>query len=309
LFKNIKLRVQNTRIVEEATATDAVDMTHQALPTVFTFTLTSLALSAGCTSSPGQLDTTSSTSKSTVVAGLDALFGRHDLTAVDTYFAEPYLQHNPSVASGLAPLRQLASPPQLQVERYRVFAEGDLVATHARYAGFGPSPLVAFDFFRVDGGKIVEHWDSMQVEAAATPSGHTMTDGQTSPGTEAHTAESHDLVADFIDTVLIHGHGDQLGTYLAGDQYIQHNPQVADGVSGLSTFLGDLARQGITMRYLKVHRIVAEGDMVVAQSEGLIGTQVYNFIDLFRVANGKITEHWDAVSQVPATTASGLGVF
>lgn len=41
----------------------------------------------------------------------------------------------------------------------RVIAEGDLVAVHGVYYGFGPDPMVAFDLFRVADGKIVEHWD------------------------------------------------------------------------------------------------------------------------------------------------------
>jgi len=57
-----------------------------------------------------------------------------------------------------------------------VVAEGDLVMVHGRYAGWGPKPLVAVDFFKLKDGKVVEHWDVMQEEvpASATANGNPM---------------------------------------------------------------------------------------------------------------------------------------
>ena len=48
---------------------------------------------------------------------------------------------------------------------------------------------------------------------------------------------------------------------------------------------------------------------VLTQSEGEIGGRKQVFYDLFRVANGKIVEHWDVIQELQATTMSGLGVF
>jgi predicted SnoaL-like aldol condensation-catalyzing enzyme len=55
-------------------------------------------------------------------------------------------------------------------------ADGDLVMVHGRYTGWGPKPMVAVDIFRVEGSKVVEHWDVMQEEvpAANTASGNAM---------------------------------------------------------------------------------------------------------------------------------------
>jgi len=57
-----------------------------------------------------------------------------------------------------------------------VAADGDLVMVHGRYVGWGPKPMIAVDIFRVVDGKLVEHWDVMQVEvpASATTSGNPM---------------------------------------------------------------------------------------------------------------------------------------
>jgi predicted SnoaL-like aldol condensation-catalyzing enzyme len=61
--------------------------------------------------------------------------------------------------------------------------------------------------------------------------------------------------------------------------------------------------------YTRVWRTIADGNMVLLQSEGTVATVAYAFYDLFRIADGKIVEHWDARLKVPASTASGLGVF
>jgi predicted SnoaL-like aldol condensation-catalyzing enzyme len=55
-------------------------------------------------------------------------------------------------------------------------ASGDLVMVHGRYTGWGPKPMIAVDIFRVENGKVVEHWDVMQEEVPAshTASGNAM---------------------------------------------------------------------------------------------------------------------------------------
>jgi predicted SnoaL-like aldol condensation-catalyzing enzyme len=63
------------------------------------------------------------------------------------------------------------------------------------------------------------------------------------------------------------------------------------------------------MRYLKAHRIVAEGDMVFVMSEGLMGSTPTAFFDLFRVADGKIVEHWDTIDEIPTQMAHINGKF
>jgi hypothetical protein len=69
---------------------------------------------------------------------------------------------------------QLAA--EFRYEAGMIVAEGDLVMIHGRYTGWGPKPLVAVDIFRVIDGKLVEHWDVLQEEvaASATASGNPM---------------------------------------------------------------------------------------------------------------------------------------
>lgn len=251
--------------------------------------------------------------KTLVLEALDATMVRHDLAAIDRYFAEPYRQHNPHVPNGLEPLRGLvqglAQNPDFQYERFRVIADGDLVAVHGRYTGWLPQPVIVVDLFRLEGGKIVEHWDGVQPESGPNPSGHTMVDGPTEIAQVEHTDKNRARISDFLNAILVRGEMDRLPGFFDGDNYTQHNPMVADGLSGLGAFMKTLQERGIAMRYHRVHRVVAEGNFVVSQSEGEFGGKRQAFYDIFRVENGKIAEHWDVIQEVPEKTASGLGMF
>jgi len=93
---------------------------------------------------------------------------------------------------------------------------------------------------------------------------------------------------------------DKLQGYYDGDNYIQHNPLIGDGLSGLGKALGEWAMQGITMKYDTVHRVLGEGNFVLVVSEGHLAGKHCSFYDLFRVENGKIAEHWDTIEEIPA---------
>lgn len=213
---------------------------------------------------------------------------------------DQYTQHNLAVGDGLAGFGALlASLPEgsARVDTRRVFRDGDFVFAHTEYDFFGPK--VGFDVFRFEDGRIVEHWDNLQQTAGPNPSGHSMVDGPTQP-TDLHLTESNKtLVRGFVDDILVAGRMEALDGYFHGDTYIQHNPQVPDGVSGLGAALQAMAEQGITMEYHRVHRVLGEGDFVLVMSEGSLGGQPTSFYDLFRVEEGRIAEHWDTIEAIP----------
>ena len=89
--------------------------------------------------------------------------------------------------------------------------------------------------------------------------------------------------------------------YFDGDAYIQHNTGIADGVSGLNealAALAALAEQNIQMIYDDIHMVLAQGNFVLAVSEGTFGGTPTAYYDLWRVENGKIAEHWDVLETV-----------
>ena len=214
---------------------------------------------------------------------------------------EHYRQHNLGAADGLAGFGALlaALPPNsAKVNTVRVFEDGDYVFAHTEYEFFGPR--IGFDIFRFEHGKIVEHWDNLQeTPASANPSGNTMIDGATSATDIDKTEANKALVAQFVDDILVNGRLEKLAGFFDGDSYIQHNPQIANGLSGLGAALEAMAKAGITMKYDTVHKVLGEGNFVLVVSEGSFGGKPTAFYDLFRVENGKIAEHWDTLETIP----------
>lgn len=210
-----------------------------------------------------------------------------------------YIQHNLGVADGLAGFGALLSqlpPNSAKVTTVRAFQDGDFVFTHTDYNFFGPK--IGFDIFRFEDGKIVEHWDNLQETAKPNPSGHTMIDGATELKNLDKTEVNKTLVGNFVDDILVNGRMEKLAGYFDGDNYIQHNPNIPDQLSGLGATLEALGKQGIVMKYDKIHRVLGEGNFVLVVSEGHFGKDHNAFYDLFRVENGKIAEHWDVIEKM-----------
>lgn len=213
---------------------------------------------------------------------------------------EKYIQHNLAIKDGLAGFGEaLAALPagSARVHTVRILQDGDFVIAHTDYNFFGPK--IGFDIFRFEDGKIVEHWDNLQEKpASANPSGHSMIDGSTEIKDLDKTEANKKLVAQFVSDVLQGNAPEKLTSYFDGDKYIQHNPAIADGLSGLGAALEAMAKQGIAMTYDRVHKVLGEGNFVLAISEGSFAGKAVTFYDLFRVEAGKIAEHWDVVEPV-----------
>ncbi|WP_246135893.1 nuclear transport factor 2 family protein [Mesorhizobium intechi] len=111
--------------------------------------------------------------KALVLKAYQELFGDHDLTALDRYWTANYIQHNPTMTDGRDSVRQLLEKmgithwPKQKVEFKRVIAEGDLVMTEVVQPKTDATPETAIvDMFRVENGKIAEHWDVIQAVPA-----------------------------------------------------------------------------------------------------------------------------------------------
>lgn len=233
-----------------------------------------------------------------------------ELKAIETGAQEPvayinadsYTQHNLGVADGLAgfgaALAQLANyPEKAKVNTVRVFADGDYVVTHTDYNFFGPK--IGFDVFRFENGKIVEHWDNLQTTPeSANPSGHSMIDGTVEITDSDRTAENKKLAENFVKDVLMGQNPGKLTEYFDGNNYIQHNPGIADGLDGLEAALTSMAKAGIEMKYDTLHKVLGKGNFVLTISEGYLGGVHSSYYDLFRIENGKIAEHWDVIESI-----------
>lgn len=234
-----------------------------------------------------------------------------DRSVIQQHVAQGIIPHSPNAAPGqkgllgyVDYLKTLEKPVTSSI--IRVLSEGDLVVTQREVNFFGPK--VFFDLLRFENGKLAEHWDVIQPKVDETASGRTMTDGPTKITDLAKTSLNKKLVTNFVTDVLMQGKMDKLDTYLA-PEYMQHNPFVPDGLAGLKSFIADIGKQKIVFYYSKIHNVVAEGNFVFVQSEGAFDNKPTAFNDLWRVKDGKIVEHWDAVQEVPAKFAHDNGMF
>ena len=107
--------------------------------------------------------------KKTVVAFYHkALFEGDVDAAIRLYGGDSYTQHTPFAANGFDGLKAYVkwiaeNYPNTRGEIKRVFADGDFVLLHCHYTGFfGKNGDAIIDIFRLEGGKVVEHWDVIQ---------------------------------------------------------------------------------------------------------------------------------------------------
>ena len=109
---------------------------------------------------------------------LDTVFNRKDLAAAEAYWSGDMIQHNPAIPNGLDVLRDFirAADPALAYEPGLAMDDGDKVMIHGRYSNWFGKTMIAVDIFRIEAGKVVEHWDVMQEEVPTDQSanGHAM---------------------------------------------------------------------------------------------------------------------------------------
>jgi len=95
-----------------------------------------------------------------------------------------------------------------------------------------------------------------------------------------------------------------------GAHYKQHNPTAADGAEGLKGFIDFLKSRYPTQKG-EIKRVIADGDLVVLHVHSTRGdnTPGRAIVDIFRLENGKVVEHWDVIQDIPEKPANSNGMF
>lgn len=211
-----------------------------------------------------------------------------------------YIQHNLAVGDGLAGFGEVMKHLPKGSARARVvraFEDGEYGFTHTEYDFFGPK--IGFDIFRFEDGLIVEHWDNLQEVATKTASGRTQTDGTTQVTDLDRTEANKKLIAGLMTDVFLAADPNKITEYISMEKYLQHNPAMPDGLGPLGEALAAMAKAGTPMVYTKNHKILGQGNFVLAVSEGQFLGKHSAFYDLFRIESGKVVEHWDTIEEIP----------
>jgi predicted SnoaL-like aldol condensation-catalyzing enzyme len=112
------------------------------------------------------------TNKELALTAVVDVFNKRDMTAFDKYFTKNYIQHNPVVPDGLEAVRKWVTslPKEFSYEPGVITESDDIVMIHARLNNLYGKTYIAVDIFRVENGKLAEHWDVLQEEVLAEKS-------------------------------------------------------------------------------------------------------------------------------------------
>lgn len=117
------------------------------------------------------------------------------------------------------------------------------------------------------------------------------------------------VVVEFYEKALNQKDFEAAAKYF-GPRYTQHNPNAPDGPEGFKTFLQFLKEKFPNSRS-EIKRVFADGDYVILHVHAVRepGTRGNAIIDIFKLENGKVVEHWDVVQPIPEKAANSNGMF
>lgn len=226
--------------------------------------------------------------------------------AVHKFTGDRYTQHSTGVRDGAEGFIEFFEPfiernPDRDVHIVRAFEDGQYVFLQAYQSlNGGESKWVTMDLFDTDDqDRIVEHWDVISAVVETTVSGHTQIDGPVEITDLDRTEPNKAVVREFVTEVLQEGQSERISDFISADTYIQHNPQVGDGIEGIRALMGQLAEHGESMVYEHVAFVIGQGNFVATYSRVNLAGQQLAVFDLFRLEDGLIVEHWDNMEPVP----------
>jgi predicted SnoaL-like aldol condensation-catalyzing enzyme len=137
---------------------------------------------------------------------------------------------------------------------------------------------------------------------AAAPSG-------AQAASEAQQEANRKAVLAFYEKGLNQKDADGAIAYM-GDRYVQHNPNAADGPEGFRKFISFL-REKFPNSHSEIKRSFVDGDYVILHVHAVRepGARGNAIVDIFKLENGKIVEHWDVVQAIPENPANGNTMF
>ena len=260
-------------------------------------------------------------------------YNQRDYDVLKHTVAQNLAQHDPLIGDGREALikvfrEEFFAHADYHLEIKRMIADDDLVFVHSHMTlkpedrnddTARPSYAVA-SIFRLKDGMIVEHWNVVQaIPEEPSANGNTMFNGgQFQPTSHKVEQKNKEIVIRYMEEFVNQQDLEVLDEIMSAD-WQAHNPQEANGREALK----ELARMEWFAQFPEIHaeikRIGAQGNLVFVQSHYTLkeedrgndwAPQSGATVDIFRLQDGLIVEHWDVVRRgLPAQTESGRSLF
>lgn len=226
---------------------------------------------------------------------------------------DPYIQHSPDFADGWAPVWDVITNRPAGFSSIRMDWTGPsgyldngnfLVMFREVNSGDGSPTRKKVDLMFFDEeGKYAEHWDIEQALSETTASGNseTGTTGIFAENPVNYSVEQEEknkeTAVRFINLAFNRGALDWALDIFVYEDYIQHNPLVANGREAVKEAFanGIIPQLSYDIKY-----VVAQNDLVVVYSKVTSEYGDSAVVDIFRVREGMLVEHWDVIQAVPA---------
>ena len=242
------------------------------------------------------------------------------------YYSPDFIQHNPQIANGrkgdqdfIAAREQRDPGHFLPLEQWvnkidHVLVDGKYFAIHHRlYTSAQDRGRVFLDIWRVENGKMVEHWDVIQDIPEQAKNDNTMW-GDLVPSRRPTGSDPspQSVIRDYLRIGLEQGEPYAAAEKYLADDFRQHSPHIPDGkAAALAYFAARAALAPAQPRISSVSHIVSDNDLVLVTRHVTTGPQDRGsmYADLFKVQRGKIVEHWDVIQSVPAESVNGNSMW
>jgi len=226
---------------------------------------------------------------------------------------DPYIQHSPDMEDGWKPVWKLTTerPDGFSSKQIKwlgtdgLLDNGNfLVMLREVNRGDGTPTSKIVDLMRFDeNGKYAEHWDIRQPLSEKTASGHseTGTTGKFSENPVDYSVKEEEknkkIAVKFLNIAFNKGQLDRALDALVDEGYIQHNPFIADGIAPVKEIF---ASGKIPSLCYDIKYVLAQNDIVVVYSKVTSTQGISAVVDILRIRDGQLVEHWDVVQPVPA---------
>jgi predicted SnoaL-like aldol condensation-catalyzing enzyme len=237
-----------------------------------------------------------------------ALYLHHNVKqAFNTYASLQMIQHNPAAKDGRAAAIALCTPlfetPGASFGVEQVIMDGDMAFIHFRgLLGAGNRGAAVAELYRLQDGKLVEHWDAFQPIPPTAKNAHPMF-GTIAAGIPATaygaSAEERHMVERFAALFYTQRNVPAAFERFVAPGYVQHNPGVADGRDAAIAALTPLFSRRDA--HFEIRHILVGGAYAVIHLHAWMGTDPGAAVfDIYRLEHGKIVEHWDVLQPLAA---------